>query len=48
MLNADDFHPGFEGGPRVDLIRHGDSGYDLELLYFQIDGWGNGTTIEPD
>ena len=48
VLNADDFHPGFDGGPRVDLIRHGDSGYDLELLYFQIDGWGNPTTIEPD
>ncbi|MGA2797417.1 MAG: BBP7 family outer membrane beta-barrel protein [Thermoguttaceae bacterium] len=41
LLNANDFHQGFHGGPRVGLIRHGDCCYDLELLYFQIDGWSS-------
>ena len=41
LLNANDFRQGFAGGPRLDLIRHGDCCYDLELLYFQIDGWSS-------
>ena len=48
VLNSSDLHQGFDGGPMLDLIRHGDCGYDLELLYFQIDGWGNAATIEPN
>ena len=47
-LNSDDLNQGFAGGPRVDLIRHGDRGYDLELSYFQIDGWSNARGIGPD
>jgi hypothetical protein len=47
-LNSNDFQQGFAGGPRVGLIRHGDSGYDLELSYFQIDGWSSGRSIGPD
>jgi hypothetical protein len=41
FLNAKDLNQGFAGGPRVGLLRHGDCGYDLELLYFQIDGWSD-------
>jgi hypothetical protein len=47
-LNGNNFPQGFAGGPRLDLIRHGDSGYDLELSYFQIDGWSCDRSIGPD
>jgi hypothetical protein len=47
-LDANDFQQGFAGGPKLGLIRRGDSGYDLELSYFQIDGWSNTKTIGPD
>jgi hypothetical protein len=48
LLNANDFRQGFHGGPRLDLIRHGDCGYDLELLYFQIDGWSDSKLFAGD
>ena len=48
VLNCSDFHQGFAGGPRLGLIRHDDCGYDLELSYFQIDGWGSDATVGPD
>jgi hypothetical protein len=47
-LNSSEFQQGFSGGPKLDLIRHGDSGYDLELSYFQIDGWSSDRSIGPD
>ena len=47
-LNSSDLQQGFAGGPKLDLIRHGDSGYDLELSYFQIDGWSSDRSIGPD
>ena len=47
-LNSSDFRQGFAGGPRLDLIRHGDCGYDVELSYFQIDGWSSDRSIGPD
>jgi hypothetical protein len=47
-LNGNDFQKGFAGGPRVGLIRHGDCGYDLELSYFQIDGWSSDRTVVPN
>ena len=34
VLNSNDFQEGFSGGPRLDLIRHGDNGYDLEVVVF--------------
>ena len=34
VLNRNDFQEGFSGGPRLDLIRHGDNGYDLEMWCF--------------
>jgi hypothetical protein len=46
-LNANDLHQGFAGGPRLDLIRHGDGGY-LEVSYFQIDGWSSVGDIAPN
>ena len=46
-LNAADFRPGFCGGPRLDLTRHGDCGYDLQLSYFQIDGWNSARSVGP-
>ena len=47
VLNSNDFQQGFAGGPRVGLIRHGDDGYDLELSYFQIDGWSSNRSVYP-
>ena len=47
-LNSNDFQQGFSAGPRIGLIRHGDSGYDLELSYFQIGGWSSARTVGPD
>jgi hypothetical protein len=41
MLNASDLEPGFAGGPRFGLVHHGDDGQDLEVSYFQIDGWSD-------
>ena len=48
VFNSSDFQQGFCGGPSLDLTRHGDNGYDLELSYFQIDGWTSGISIGPD
>ena len=47
MLNANGLPQGFAGGPRLGLIHHGDSGYDLELSYFQIDGWNDYRSFGP-
>jgi hypothetical protein len=47
-LNGNDVEQGFYGGPRVDLISHGDRGYDWELSYFQIDGWSRNETVVPN
>ena len=41
MLNASDLEPDFAGGPRFGLVHHGDDGKDLEVSYFQIDGWND-------
>lgn len=47
MLNARDLHQGFSGGPRLGLIHHGDDGNDLEVSYFQIDGWDVARGVGP-
>jgi hypothetical protein len=47
-LSSNDFQQGFAAGPRLDLIRHGDRGYDFELSYFQIDGWSSDRSVGPD
>lgn len=46
-LNANDFRHGFSGGPKLGLIHHGDDGSDLEVSYFQIDGWNSVRSIGP-
>ncbi len=46
-LNANDFQQGFSSGPRIGLIRHGDNGYDLEMSYYQIDGWSSARSVGP-
>jgi hypothetical protein len=48
LLNSNDFKQGFFSGPRVSLIRHGDNCTDVELLYFQIDGWNSTRRVTPD
>ncbi len=48
LLDSNDLQQGFASGPRVDLVRHGDCGFDLELSYFQIDGWNSDRAIGPD
>jgi hypothetical protein len=46
-LNASDLHQGFAGGPRLNLIHHGDGG-GLEVSYSQIDGWNSVGDIAPN
>jgi hypothetical protein len=46
-LNGNDLQQGFSAGPKLGLIRHGDNGCDLELSYFQIDGWNVYRSIGP-
>ena len=46
-LNAKDLRQGFSGGPQLGLIHHGDDGSELEVSYFQIDGWGSTKSIAP-
>jgi hypothetical protein len=48
LLSSENFNQGFRGGPRVSLIRHGDRCFDLEVLYFQIDGWKSSKVVRPD
>ncbi len=47
VLDARDLHEGFSGGPRLDLIHLGEDGNDLEVSYFQIDGWDSYRGIGP-
>jgi hypothetical protein len=47
-LNSNNFRQGFSPGGRIDVIRHGDSGYDLEVSYFQTAGWSSARSIGPD
>jgi hypothetical protein len=47
ILNSHDLQQGFSGGPRLGLIHHGDDGNDLEVSYFQIDGWNAYRSVGP-
>ena len=47
-LNSNNFPQGFSPGPRIAVIRHGDSGFDLEVLYFQTAGWSSTRSVGPD
>jgi hypothetical protein len=47
-LNSSNLRQGFSPGPRIAVIRHVDSGYDLEVLYFQTAGWNSARSVGPD
>lgn len=47
-LNAADLHQGFAGGTRLGLVRHGDHDCDIEVSYFQIDGWDSVGDVAPN
>jgi hypothetical protein len=47
VLSASDLHQGFAGGPRLDLIRRGDSEGDLEISYYQIGDWNAYQSVGP-
>jgi hypothetical protein len=47
-LNSSDQDQGFSPGVRPGLIHHGDSSFDLELSYFQVNGWSCTGAIGPD
>jgi hypothetical protein len=49
VLNGNDFQQGYRGGPRIDLIGHGDCEhhYDLELSFFQIGDGSCDRTVGP-
>ena len=47
VLDANDFHQGFSGGPRLGLIHHDDNGGELEFSYFQVDGWNDYRSVGP-
>ncbi len=48
QLNTNDLHQGYAGGPRLGLIGDGDNGYDVEVSFFQIDGWSSVGDIAPN
>ncbi|MGA9822329.1 MAG: BBP7 family outer membrane beta-barrel protein [Desulfobaccales bacterium] len=45
-LNTNNLRQGFSPGPKIGVIRHGDSGFDLELLYFQTAGWSSTGSVK--
>ena len=47
-LDAGNLDQSFASGPRVDLIRRGDSGCDLEFSFFEIDTWNSAKSIAPN
>jgi hypothetical protein len=48
LLNARHFDSPAELGFQLGAIRHGPCGWDLELGYFQIDGWNANSTISGE
>jgi hypothetical protein len=40
-LKATDYDFDFNAGPRVSLIRHGCRCFDVEVMFFMVDGWSN-------
>jgi hypothetical protein len=47
-LNSQDLNQSFAAGPRLDLTYHADYGYDLELSFFEIDGWTSAGIVLPN
>ena len=44
-LYSDDLVHGFALGPKLDVMYHGDHGYDLEFAFFEVDGWNNTRSV---
>ena len=40
LFDPQGFNLGWDAGPRIDVVRHFD-GWDIEVLYFGIDGWND-------
>ncbi|MGO9740786.1 MAG: BBP7 family outer membrane beta-barrel protein [Roseiarcus sp.] len=47
-FDSDQFRPGFSAGPKISLTYHDDSGYGVELSYFNIFDWSDTKAIGPD
>ena len=47
-FNSNQFRQGFSAGPKISLTYHGDSGYGVELSYFNIFDQSASKTIGPD
>ena len=47
-LNSDQFRQGFSAGPKLSLTYHDDSGYGVELSYFDVLGLSAAKAIGPD
>ncbi len=47
-FNSNQFQQGFSAGPKIDLIYRGDSGYSVELSYFNIFNQSATHTTGPD
>ena len=47
-LNSQDLNQSFAAGPKMDLTYHGDDGYDVELSFFEIDGWNGAGIVLPN
>ncbi|MGO8752602.1 MAG: BBP7 family outer membrane beta-barrel protein [Thermoguttaceae bacterium] len=47
-LNSQDLNQSFAAGPKLDLTYHGDYGYDVELSFFEIDGWNSAGIVLPN
>lgn len=47
-LNSHDFHQGISTGPQIGVTYQGDSGYRLDLSYFQVINWDASRAVGPD
>lgn len=47
-FNSSQFHQGFSAGPKIGLTYHGDSGYGVELSYFNVFDQRATRAIGPD
>lgn len=41
LINVSDFDLGWAAGPQFELTRHFESGWDVNMRYFGIDGWSS-------
>lgn len=47
-FNSSQFRQGFSAGPKISLMYHGDSGYGVELSYFNIFNQSTTKAVGPD